>query len=147
MFGGFVLFGGQEAEPVQSNTLTLAAICFSVLCGAIALVVPAIIAASQRKKIANGTWQPANRQIPVPDTDAGKLVAIYQLKIIISAAFFEGPAFLALFAYMSEGKLINLGMAGVMLLGLMSQFPTVGRVEAWVEQQLCRVEEQRQFLP
>jgi len=101
MFGGFVLFGGQEAQPAQSNTITLAAICFSVVGGVIGLVVPATVAASQRKKIADGTWQPAKRQIPVPDTDAGRLVAIYQLKIIIGAAFFEGPAFLALLAYMT----------------------------------------------
>lgn len=144
-FGGYVLFAGGNEQPAQSNTLTTAAICFSVLGGVFALAVPALIAASQHKKIADGTWKPTNRQSPAPPDDVGKLLATYQLKIIIRAAFFEGPSFLALLAYMTEGHLVNLGLAAVMLIGLLAQFPTVGRAERWLEVQLERIEERRQF--
>ena len=67
------------------------------------------------------------------------------MKMIIGAAFLEGPAFLALIAYMIEGHVVSLAIAAVMLLGLMAHFPTVGRVETWVEHQLGRVEYERQF--
>jgi hypothetical protein len=144
-FGGFVLFQDRGAEAAQLGTLTMSAIGFAALGIVMSVILPGTITAAQRKKVADGTWQPGGRQGPAPASDAGKLAMVYQLKMIISAAFLEAPAFLALMAYMIEGHAVNLGIAGVLLLGLMAHFPTVGRVETWVEHQLGQVEYERQF--
>jgi hypothetical protein len=144
-FGGFVVFQSGGVQPGQSKTLTLAAVSFAVLGGLAGVAIPGFLVAAQRKKIAEGTWVSGNRQGPVPDTDEGKLLAVYQTKTIIRAAFFEGPAFLALLAYMTEGHPVNLGLAAALLAALLFQLPTVGRVEVWIADQLQRIKEQRQF--
>jgi len=109
------------------------------------LVVPRLIVAANLRQIADGTWRPQNSQMRIPDTDAGKLGADYQMKTIVSAALLEGASFFALVAHMIEGHMISLVVAGILLLGVLSLFPTTGRVEGWMEEQQRLVEEQRQL--
>jgi hypothetical protein len=81
----------------------------------------------------------------LPDSDAGKLVMVYQTKMIVAAALLEGGCFLALYAYMTERQWPSLTMAAFLLLCMLAHFPTLDRVEAWIDEQLRRVEEQRQL--
>lgn len=145
MFGVVVLFGMPGGQAAQGSALTLLAVCFAGVDLVLCLLVPNLIAAVHRRKLAAGTWQAAPSRGPVPDTDAGKLAMIYQVKMIIGAAMLEGGCFLALFAYMLERHLPSLVMAAVLLVALLAQFPTYGRVEAWIEEQLRRVEDERRF--
>jgi hypothetical protein len=91
--------------------------------------------------------QPGNKQGPAPETDAGRLAAVYLSKTIVGAAVLEGVSFLALWAYMLERHSATLVAAGVLLGGLLCCFPTTGGLSDWIEQQLRRMEEERSAPP
>lgn len=124
---GVVTFGVVVAlviQPKQTEEVFLAYV--GAAAGAIAipaaLVVPRIFASQQ----------------PItPQT--------YQAKIIIGAAILEGTAFLNLTAYMIEGHLYSLAVAGVLLLLILMHFPTVGGVEDWLTARKRREQENEAF--
>jgi len=147
MFGGIVMFAIRRGEPPEGNILSMLAVIVGGANLVLCLVVPSFIAAANRRKIAAGLWASSDRQSKVPPTDFGKLVVVYQMKMIIGAALLEGACFLALIAYMRERQVSSLLVAAVLLAALLAHFPTRGRVEGWIEDQLRRVEEERQFSP
>jgi hypothetical protein len=135
-----------DAAPV----LTYVGLAFTVLTVALSFVMPALCIAQARKRIAQGTWQPATRSgqaISVPPTDAGKLLAIYGTALIIGAALLEGPTFFLAIAYYLEGQLASLVAAGVLIGALAARMPTQARVGAWLERQLSLIEQERQGSP
>jgi hypothetical protein len=147
-FGGFVLATGSGAEKAEPEILTLGSIVLAVVGGAMSFVLPALVVSRNRRSIASGTWPAASGNQPrqaVPDTDAGKLLAVYQTQLIIGAALLEGPAFVGLLAYMLEGHWAGLLVGAVCLLALMAKFPTRHGVQGWLDQQMQQIKEQRQF--
>jgi len=145
-FAVVVVLMGNDRADAEAGVLTFIAIGMAVGCGGMSLVVPRGVVIAQRRKIVHGTWQMQGREADVPVTDAGKLASVYVTKTIVGCALLEGPCFFALFAFMSEGHLINPVVATLLLLGLLSQFPTSGRVADWVNDQLRLVAEERQLL-
>lgn len=144
-FGVILVVGDMAVEEPELGALTLASIGMAVVNGCLSLVLPSLLVSQGCRKIADGTWQQANPQNAVPDTDSGKLVAVYQTTLIIGAALVEGAAFLALAAYMLEGHWAAVVVAGVCLLVMAARIPTRTRLETWLDDQLRRVKEQRQF--
>ena len=65
----------------------------------------------------------------------GHGLAIYQARMIIGMALLEGPALYQGIAYFIEGQALALGLGGLLLLGIILQFPTRRRVEQWLERQ------------
>jgi hypothetical protein len=61
------------------------------------------------------------------------LLAWFQNQLIISAALFEGTAFLSLVAYIIERNPISLVVAMALVVGILLQFPTRASVSAWME--------------
>ncbi len=147
MFGVVIVFGMSGGQPKEGSILTLLAVIVGGANLMLCFVIPQFVIAANRRKIASGTWMSPRNQAPVPDSDAGKLAATYQVKMIIGAALLEGGCFLALVAYMTERQSLSLAVAAVLLLCLLAHFPTLGRVEAWIEEQLRRVEDERRFSP
>ena len=96
------------------------------------------------RRIADGTWASARSQTPARDGRRPSRCGLPDPRDR-PRAFFEGPSFLGLFAYMTEGHLAGLIVAAVMLVGLSGQFPTPGRVAAWVETHLRWIEDTRQL--
>ncbi len=146
-----VVMGGQfgQAGGGPQKLITYLAIGFAVVAVLARAVVGSVVASSGCRRVAEGTWKP---NVPANSSyadafarlgDAGKLFGVYQTRLIITAALLEGPAFFLLIAYMLEGSVESLVAAGLMILGLVLQFPTVGRVEAWIDSQLKIVEQQR----
>ena len=72
------------------------------------------------------------------------LAQLYQTQLIVGAALLEGAAFFAGIAFMLERDPIAAGMALVLLAVLAARFPTRDRIEAWLEQQLGLLQEERQ---
>jgi len=138
----FLISGGPAAK---GSLLTLLAIVFAGAALVLGFVIPQLITAANRRKIAAGTWASSPNQGPVPDSDTGKLTLTYPAKMMVGAALFEGGCFFALMAYMIERQPLSLVAAAVLLLCLLAQFPTLTRVEAWIEEQLRRVEDERRF--
>ncbi|NLF68158.1 MAG: hypothetical protein GX575_03785 [Candidatus Anammoximicrobium sp.] len=131
--------------PLKGNLLTLLAIVFAGIVYVLGLVIPHFVAAAQRQKIAAGDRTCSPDQRPVPDSDAGQLALSYLTKTLVGAALFEGGCFFALTAYLLEARVLSLGVAAVLLLCLLAQFPTQARVEAWIAEQRRRVEDERLF--
>jgi hypothetical protein len=144
-FAVVVVFFVSGGPAAKGNLLTLLAIVFAGAALVLGFVIPQFVTAANRRKIAAGTWPSSPNQGPVPDSDAGKLALTYPAKMIVGAALFEGGCFFALTVYMIERQPLSLVAAAVLLLCLLAHFPTLARVEAWIEEQLRRVEDERRF--
>jgi hypothetical protein len=153
IFLAIVLFISLSGEPADGQVLALdpatwqrrpissAAIGFGAVGFLASLIVPALIVGHSRKGIARGIWPPA----PVPGpfanpaglaaTDSGKLALLHQTQLIVGAALNEGVVFFAVIAYMIEREFVVLGLAILLIIGLASRFPTLGRVTSWIESQ------------
>jgi hypothetical protein len=81
-----------------------------------------------------------------PAGDTGRLLPVYTTQLIMGAAINEGMAFFAAIAFMLERHPIALGTAIVLLGGLVARFPTVDRVNAWIDRQLGLLQAERQSL-
>ena len=64
----------------------------------------------------------------------------------MGAAINEGLTFFALIAYMIERQPIILGLVVLLILGLATRFPTLGRVRSWIEFQQDRLLQDRQSI-
>jgi hypothetical protein len=145
VFAVYLVLTGSADEQPELGILTFAAIGMAAVNAVISLIVPVFAISRQVRTIANGTWRPTNQQAVAPSTDIGKLLAVYQTALIIGSALLEGAAFFGLAAYMVERHVAGLVVAGICLALILSRFPTRGRLEPWVEDQLRRIKEQRQF--
>lgn len=75
--------------------------------------------------------------------EAGDLYALYQTRMIVTAAPLEGAVFFLLSAYMIEGNLWTLVTAVVMVAVLISKFPTFTRLDRWVQEQKELLQQER----
>lgn len=140
MFAGFTIM--QNGLPnllkllaPQFSTLEIIALAIAVSDLMMANILPQLITAKQRAPLSNkrDPWQ----------QNAQKLGETYKLNTILAAALLEGPAFLALIAFMLDGSVLGLALALVLLLGILSLFPFPGRMPRWVENQLQLIDDSR----
>jgi hypothetical protein len=78
------------------------------------------------------------------DVTTDQLLTVYQTRMIIGAALMEGPAFLFLMAYLTEG--IPWALVGGLLFGALMafmNFPTRERVDSWLALQRELLEQER----
>jgi hypothetical protein len=146
VFGGFVWQSRGAGQPA-AGVLTPLALGAALVGIPLSLLLAQFVARSGVRSVAAGTWKTANPQGPAPATDAGRLAGVYQTKTIAGAAILEGVGFLTLFAYMQERQTTTLVAAGVLLGGLLCYCPTAGRLSDWVDRQLRRMKEEREFSP
>ena len=150
-FFGVAIAVPGEAAPIDPNLpiLTYAAIGFAVMALIARWMVPGIVASTTRRKIIAGTWRlpthaPARTVAFVERTgDAGRLAMALMTGTIVSGALLEGIAFFALVAYLLERSPLSLILAGAMILGLLTQVPTRGRLVGWIEEQFGLIEQER----
>jgi hypothetical protein len=122
-----------QMPPPEMPLISYLALAFAVPMLLAALFVPPMIEAAAIKKIArNGRANPV-----------GPLLGVFQQRLIIRSALFEGPAFFALIGYMLEGQWPTLVIAGLMAFGIASNFPSVSGVTAWLEERGERVVAER----
>jgi hypothetical protein len=154
MFAGVAWFVATNAARARAAPaqilLTYVAAGVALLALIVSWIVPAIIASSQRQAIAAGKSISAaattRNQSGIEHLgDVGSLSAAYQTQQIIRAAILEGAAFFNLVAYIVEKQSLCLVAAGVMVLFMLSQFPTRQRVEDWLERELTATEQLRQM--
>lgn len=77
----------------------------------------------------------------VLEGDARRLAVNFQTRPIIGCALLEGIAFLNIVAHTIERQNVSLIVAGVFLLLLLSQFPTLDRLERWIESEFVAVKQ------
>jgi hypothetical protein len=139
-------FQGVPAFPI----LTYVAIPLGLGVLAAYAVVPNLVAASGRRRIADGTWNPVSNEygspVSAPASDRGKLLQVYGVRLIIGVALWEAVAFFLIIAYLVEGSPWLLAGAIICAAVLAAHFPTRGRVEQWLENQKMLLDNDRMTL-
>jgi hypothetical protein len=126
--------------PSQS-LITMVACAMTAVLLPLSVVIPNLVVDSLRKKLAVGKYAPAKGSLPTGDDEA--LALIYQTRVTIAAAMTEGPAFLAVIAYMLERNPLALGLAIALLGCLVMRTPTLPKVVAWIDEQSQKLQADR----
>jgi hypothetical protein len=116
---------GQFPPPPNPPLLTALAFGFGILNLLIYMVISRQVAASNRQRLARTQ----------AGGDPGEWLGVYQSRLISLLAMLEGGTFFFLIAYLLEGLLISLAGAGVLLLGMLTHFPTRSGIENWIQKQ------------
>ena len=152
-FLGVAIAVPREAAPIDPNLpiLTYAAIGFAVIALIVRLIVPGVIASTTRRKIIAGTWRlpahaPARTAAFVERTgDAGKLAMAFLTGRSWPPRCWKASRSSRWWPICSSVRRWSLILAGAMILGLLAQMPTQGRLVAWIEGQLGLIEQERQL--
>lgn len=150
LLGGLAIFAGvavayrytgHPAAPALM-VLTYVSIVFTGVLTLCSAVVPAIWAATARRGLlATPATDESGSPAPIA---ASKWYEIYQSQLIISAALLEGPAFLALIAFLIEGSPASLGLALFLFIMLALKMPSGPRIERWISNQQQLLERERE---
>jgi len=139
--------GGQFAPTGPFITDT--AVVFAAVLLPLSFVLPNLITARNRRAIASGaalSSGPSGKAVSATgpqaaQTEFSKLTMLYGTQLIVGAALNEGLAFFASLAYLIEKNPIALGLALLLVAGLVVRFPTSSRIQRWTEQQREKLRE------
>jgi hypothetical protein len=131
--------------PPDLPIITYVAVAFGLAYLVAAHIVPGLVTAWMRRKMARETGPGyTNDANPDPFTrDTDKLAGLLQTYLILTAAPLEGGIFFLLIAYLVEGSLLSIIGAIALLVFLGSKFPTRPAVERWIEQQRDLLQQER----
>lgn len=140
-FGVVALFIGINKQPGDPFLAIFAAV-FAGIMTVTAMFAPSLVARSQGMQDAIDKAHPANDAVESSQArEAAKLAAVYQTKMIITLALYEGAAFFNLVVYIDVVQWWSLAIAGGLLALMAISFPTRQRIDNWIQFQL----EMRQF--
>ncbi len=137
--------GPDRANPLGLPLLTLLAVVFGVVALVLSFLAPGMVIAGGLKQIAErppgdpAPTDPWKEGPTLPANDVGGLLPLFQIQLIIASALTEGAAFFALIAYMVERHPFALGLAALLIVVLLSRFPTLDRVHGWLDDQSARL--------
>ena len=77
------------------------------------------------------------------DQQAERVLPVYQTRLLIGCACCEGGAIANLVAFIVEQQWWSLGIAGVLLLAILSRFPTETGLESFIREQIELAEMER----
>ena len=134
----------QVAQPVLGMLSMLAMLVLATQLP-LAFAIPRLIAATAARQMAiNPQLRGAESDENLRLAEALALLGRYQIAMIVGFSLLEACAFLGLIAYMQEGHLSGLIVAGVALAGMALQFPSRYKVTRWVENRQQQANEIRQ---
>lgn len=148
----FAASRGKAPAAGELPILTLAALAFAVMAVSARLLVIQVLTRAQRTRIAAGKGVPDSAADPRNEGmvqlhqrfgDAGLVIAVHQMRTILSAAILEGAGFFCLVAYMIEHSPWTLAMGLAVALAVCLHFPTQNGMIHWVEDELKRVDDAR----
>ena len=124
-----------DLAPNNWSVLTLMGLGLTVLMLVMRLILPTLVVKGQLREAA--------RREKDDDKDKEQLAGLYQTSGIIGAALLEGAGFLNLVAFMQEGNPASLAAAGLILLAVLTPFPTLHRAADWMDDRLAELREMR----
>jgi hypothetical protein len=135
-------------KAIDQPTLTYIALLMAAIILGVWIFLPGIIVAQGRKNIQQTLLSRAKQvgQNSVADktekenSKAQALMNLLQTKTIFACALLEGAVFFLLITYIMEHSMLSITAAIALLLLLMAQMPTIGRVTNWIENQLPLVD-------
>jgi hypothetical protein len=126
--------GGAE-NLMQGYLLTKVAFLFAFMALVSALILPALLFDRPRAREESEVRPYARSKSPGSGTEDPKpnLVALYQVRSIVTGAILESAIYMCGIAYFIEGLPASLAAVGGLIAVLIALMPTVGRFEAWRE--------------
>src|SRR5262245_4702475 len=122
------------APPAQPPGMILSLVAFALLAtGALgAVIIPVIVSRAKREQL--------KPDVGAADATRGQqilepMLQAYQMQHILRAALIEGPAFVGLIGYMTEGHVWALIVPAVSVAVLLAIVPTVNRALRWMGQE------------
>ena len=142
-------------QPTDSMPiLTYTAVAFAAVVVPMSVIVPGLVTKQERIAIAAGKFPSAANSAATPgaspDTPisaVGRWSKAYLTQLIIGAAMIEGVAYFAGVAFLIEKNPIAMGVALLLVAGVVALFPTVNRIERWIEQQQEKLREDQLQAP
>src|SRR5437660_8443817 len=108
VFAGIALFQRMNQPPQQDHLIAYLAAGFAVTALAVRIFIGKATVASQRDRIAAGTWSLGSNAspvgLPINMTDGDRLLFVFQQKTIIESAIVEGAAFFAIVSFLIAGQ-------------------------------------------
>ena len=136
---GVLLFGvnsvANNPAPAEAGFISYLALAFAAFDVLLQAVLPGLMATNLRRQLAAGKWPAPRDGASVPPDDLGKLLSLFQVRLLVGAGLLEGGACFLLIAYQMDGAMLALAAAGVMLALLLVKFPTRPGLEAWLSDQ------------
>ena len=142
LFMGVATFSGvaslqtlNRQGPAGQPLLTYLMAGFGVTAVGLRLVVPSVLVKTQLRKLARDPDEP----------DDSRFASLYMNQLVVGSALLEGGAFANLVALLLVGNWLSLGIAGGLAVGLLVDFPTLGRWEQWLETQRAWLRDERKM--
>jgi len=130
------------AENLDSTSVIM--LVFGLVDGFLGIVLPSVLFRFVKPNAAMAA------QFAVHGPEVVRVLSVQgriQTATIVGCALFEGAAFANLYAYLVRPELLNLLMAGLMLLGILARFPLPGACERRIEDELRREREEAGLRP
>ena len=110
-------------------------------------IIPALIGGSIKQALIEGKRVELPSQFKAdPGVGiVGNLLFLSQTRLIIGYAILEGAAIYNLVAYMLERQQVSLATVGLLLAAMILKFPTQGRLEAFVADELRSIDDLRKL--
>jgi hypothetical protein len=125
---------GQFGPPPEVPVISYVIVAFAVAVSVASAVVPGVVLAVTRRKLAEERRGPESDLSP-------RWYGLCQTNLLLHIAPLEGAAFALLVAYLLEGRLWTALLALVFLAAIVAHFPTRSRVDAWVQRQRSLAEQ------
>jgi hypothetical protein len=133
----------QGGEPF----LTYVAVGMAVGAVIVSMWLPSMILRSSQVTTTNplaGDSHPRGANVTAAE-NIGPFAQLYQTQLIVRCAILEGAAFFCLVSYMIEQHALGLVAVVVLLLIMLTNFPTPSRVETWIDTRLVEKDQLRQL--
>jgi len=148
-----VLVAQNFNKAVAQPMLTYIALVLAAMSLGICAVIPRIIVSQGRREIARKLLPASkiesdnsiNNMAERENIKIFEIFGLLQIKTIVVCSMLEGPVIFLLIVYMVDHQILSLLAALVLLILLIIQTPTIGRVTIWLEDQMKLVDEERVF--
>ena len=142
----FMLKDEAKAGPLVNTYASLVVGCVALT---LSFIIPNLIGSPIKKALVAGKRVELPKQFKVSEDVGivGNLLWLYQTRLIVGYAILEGAAFYCLIAHMIERQSITLAMVGLLLGAMVVKFPTRGRLENWLSDEMKTLDELRSLGP
>lgn len=144
----FLVYGAGKgqgpAPPARLPVISLVAVIMLATSVPLGFVLAGVQTRAALRRIAAGTRLTREPGSTVGPSDLMELLTVRQTTMLIALALLEGAAFMGCIAFLIEKQPFVLAAVLVALALMLAQFPTEGRVRAWLERQAGQLAAMRQ---
>jgi hypothetical protein len=134
-----VLRQSSNQPPPPAPVISWFGIGFAAVAIVLSFVMPRIVVSNWLRQ-----WVATHGPETTGADDEAPLWTTYQASLIVGMALLEGAALFQAIAYLSEGQPISLGTVAILLLIMLTRWPTRTGIENWISAQREQIMRMRQ---